>query len=239
VAFSFASKALEIKSPILATICGMNAATGSQTNLQEQQGTLRVWRSVAPPATLTGNQCKTLRLATPNVGRFFFRLRYWVNGRLIYTSPMQGATVYGPVSFVAFCNAVGGCNLSGGTTEIQGHLDSYIYFGCQNGVGACGGQSGLPVTFAFASGNSCRSLSMTDIMQDGSGSETPGDQITITVVQHTLNQQTASVDYDQVSTATFELDGGPLQVQATDSTQNEFFYLLSAVLDCYTPTGQN
>jgi hypothetical protein len=80
---------------------------------------------------------------------------------------------------------------------------------------------------------------MTDIMQDGSGSETPGDQITITVVQHTLNQQTASVDYDQVSTATFELDGGPLQVQATDSTQNEFFYLLSAVLDCYTPTGQN
>ncbi len=245
VILSFANKTLEITSPIVARLCGAGAAVGSRSYLQEQEGTLHVWRAVGRPLTLAATECGSLRISTPEVGRLLFRVRYWANGKLIYISHEQGVTVYGPVGLVTFCNAAGGCNLAGGTTEILGHLDTYIDFACNGQPGAvgCGGfvtndGSGLPGSFVFTSRNSCRSLQMTAFMTDVTGSETPGDQITIAVIQHTLNEQTANLAYNQISNETFELDGGPVQIQLTASTQFEAFYLLSSTLDCSTPTGQ-
>lgn len=237
VAFSFASKALEIKRPIVAKLCGVDAAGGSQTYLQEQQGTLRIWKSVGPPVALSGDQCSSIRLATPNMGRFLFRLRYWVNGRLIYISPMQGVTVYGPVGLAAFCTAEGACNLASGTVEIGGRLVSYIG---EAGAGVVinGADYNLPATYSFGSANTCRSLTLKTIMADQTGTETAGDAVTVAVVQRRLNEQSASVLYDQVTTENFQLDGGPFQVQITGSTEREIFYVLAGTLDCHTPTGQ-
>ena len=236
VVLSFASTALALNQPIVAHLCGDPAAAGSSTFLQEQEGTQHVWRAVGSPLAVSGRECGTLRLATPNMGRFLFRFRYWAGGQLRYVSPEQHVTVYGPVNFSALCNDNGAsCSLNPGTAEIAGHLENYLTEKhCYLGYVANCLQPFASYTF---SSNSCRSLSMTSTMSDINSSETPGDTITIAVVQHTLNEQSTTVPYGAVSTARFALDGGPLQIAVTYATGQEDFYLISATADCYTPTG--
>ena len=61
--------------------------------------------------------------------------------------------------------------------------------------------------------------------------------ITVTVTQHTLNQQVANLSAVGVVTPmTFNLDGGPVVINLTN-TGPLSFYIVSGTADCHTSTG--
>jgi hypothetical protein len=232
VVFSFNNKTLEMKTHILGKICGEDAAAGSRAYLQEQEGTLRSWRTIASAFSLSGTGCAPINLSTPNVGRLVFRVRYWVSGKLIYISPEQVVMVYGPVSFATLCGAISEsvCNLIGGSIQIGGHLETYVAAG---GSGLGGGN------ISFPEGNTCRTLKLTTAYntENGGEPETPGDQVTITLIQHRLNEQSVNLPYEQVTSSILRLDGGPLEIQFTRAVGDETWYILSGIADCFTATG--
>jgi hypothetical protein len=69
------------------------------------------------------------------------------------------------------------------------------------------------------------------------GSGAPGDSIAIQVVQRTLNQQSVQVSYNVPKVSTFDLDGGPVEIDVVGVTAGEQFVLVSGALDCYTLDG--
>jgi hypothetical protein len=68
------------------------------------------------------------------------------------------------------------------------------------------------------------------------GPEAVGGQITVEAIQHTLNPETDTIVYNQITTSKFALDGGPVEINVTE-TGNESFVLFSGSVDCYTSTG--
>jgi hypothetical protein len=244
IAWHFTHNRMEQKGKVTAVICAIDAPTGSNSVLQEQEGTQGVWRNIATIA-LIDNKCGTIPLYESTRGWFHYRMQLWWSHAPHFTSPTESEVVYGPVGFLTLCKGQSACSLmnGGGTQEIGGHLDSYIDMGCDSdgpiGGGECDdyGPAELPWTYELHSNNSCRSLSMSTAMLDGNGSKAPGDQITIQFIQHTLNAETAYPEYNNVSTSTFALDGGPIDINLTEATGNEIFFLISASADCYTTSG--
>jgi len=247
ITWHFVSPQMEVGAKgTFAEICGVRATRGSMVSLDEQFGTKRVWRAVFKRSIL-GSRCVDAPIHSTVRGQYAFRVSLTKLGHPTYISADQRLTVYGPVNFLSLCSSVRGCQLINGgnsnTIEIGGHVVSFFDVGCPqnyqtwapNGCGAIDNE--LPTGYDFTAKNSCRSLTLTTAFEDQQGTETPGDAITIQVLQGTLNAQSYQVPYDQVETATFALDGSPANIDFTESTGNEKLYVLSGTADCWTTNG--
>ena len=63
VTLAFASLTTEMKQPVGAQICAHKAVSGSRVFLQQQMGTLRVWRAVSGALQLTNGKCASLKVS--------------------------------------------------------------------------------------------------------------------------------------------------------------------------------
>jgi hypothetical protein len=96
----------------------------------------------------------------------------------------------------------------------------------------------LPHTYVLSHPNSCRSLILTMAMAPWDGTQASGDQIIVQIIQHRLNPQTVDLSNNQVMTYKFTLDGGPVDINVTQTTSgSELYYLLHGSADCYTNSG--
>jgi hypothetical protein len=216
-------------------------------SLEEQFGTKRVWRAVFR-SRIQGAQCVDHSVHSTVRGQYAFRVTLTMKGHPTYVSADQRLTAYGPVNFLSLCSSVRGCQLINGggssyTTQIGGHVVSFVDEGCPqnyqtfspNGCGAL--DAGLPTGYSFTAKNSCRSITLSTAFEDQQSTVTPGDGVTIQVLQGTLNAQSYQVPYDQVGTTTFALDGSPANINFTESTGNEKLYVIGGTADCWTTTG--
>ena len=166
----------------------------------------------------------------------------YVGKKLTFVSPKQIVTVYGPVGFATWCSNESGCQLvngGGGPITVGGNIDNFVDWVCgSTGDGFCGDNNAnyFPQGYTLDHRTSCRSFTWQTVAlaQDNGNS---GGTISVTVTQHTLNQQVANLSaVGQVTPMTFNLDGGPVVINMTN-TGPLSFYLIGATADCYTSTG--
>ena len=235
------NSSIEINTKDQFKLCGTSLPAGSKAYLQEQEGTNRVWRTVWSVGKLQGSHCVARMISTPLQGRHVFRARVWLSKKVPLDSANSVQTVYGPVAFKTWCSAVAGCQLvngAGGPIQVGNNIDNYVDWVCgSTGQGYCSnlGANYFTASYTLNSPNSCRSLTFDTVLLASDNGNT-GGAVTIEAVQHTLNPQDVTPVFNQVTSATVALDGGPVVFNFTN-TGPLSLYILSETADCYTPTG--
>ncbi|HET9059620.1 MAG TPA: hypothetical protein VFN61_06840 [Acidimicrobiales bacterium] len=237
---------------VTAKLCARNAPAGSTVYLQQRLA-LNKWAAVFRAGSkVKGNECVALGVTEKTQGAVEYRANLWWKGQLRFITPPEGITVYGAVPFMTWCQYINGCqsiNGRSGLVEVNGHIDNYIDWICgstprstsPNGKGTLPdrcqnvGAYEFPQSYTLGSPNSCRSLTMTmaAVAQDNGAT---GGMVTVQVLQHTDDLQTAQPKYNQISTYTFQLDGGPVAIDFSN-TGPLSLYILSASADCSTSSG--
>jgi len=231
---TFASTSLEIGTRAVAEVCATNVPATWVTSLEEVEGTVNLWTSIVD-VTISGTKCTGVSLPQDEPGRFTFRTRSLDGTEITYESAVATITVYRHVPYQVVCIAQSDCRFAhgSGSEEINSHITNYL--DRVTDVGITDGE----FTYSLKS-NSCRAMTLDTVFlhtsQTGSGA--PGDSIAIQVVQRTINPQSVEVSYNVPIASTFDLDGGPVEIDVIGITAGEQFVLVSGALDCYTLDGR-
>jgi hypothetical protein len=229
----FATTSLEKGARALANVCATSVPATWVTDIQEQEGTAHLWTSIGE-VTLSGTECKGVSLRQDEPGIFTFRTLSSSGKAITYQSATAAITVYTDVAYQVVCSAQTDCHFANGSgseeinTHITGYLDQVTAVGLANGQ----------YSYSLKS-NSCRTMLLYTVFLHDShnGSGAPGDSIAIQVVQRTLNAQSATVSLGVPMFTSFNLDGGPVDINVIGITSGEQFVLISGTLSCYTLNG--
>jgi hypothetical protein len=164
------------------------------------------------------------------MGKFIFRVVLVTNNKSVAVSVKRSILSYGriPIDNLAN-NPSSNVYVHGygtGTAQVNGHVLTYQVSGYTNSLPSY-------TQFVQATNSSCRSISVRWAISDGNGS--PGDTATLTVVRATADPQSAAVAYGGIGAATFALDSGAWNLNA--SATNGDFVRISASLLCYNLGG--
>jgi hypothetical protein len=224
--FSFLHWRVNQNKPIHISYAVRHIPRGSVLHLQWQAGTDHVWENVkrlsraATKAIVPGVQ----------IGRYAYRLQVKDGGTVLATSPVRDLFSYGRVSYATICNSSHQENLCGGSGTVQIGSMVFTYTGDEEYPDSYPSYGNY---LQWASNTSCRQLTVNFATNDNAPSPTGTAYLQLS--QTKSQAQYAQVAANVVGRAVFALDGGPFNLNDSETNGVTIFY--NGWANCYTRNG--
>lgn len=231
VSFKFVSNRIGSTQHPVIKYTSAHLPAGTKLELQRQFGTAHVWKNVI---ALKGSSGKA---TAPKVqmGRYRYRIRAYRRTKTVVFSPNGILYSYGRVPLSNICNdgnsnssvSMNGTNCSTSTVQVGNSVFVYLIRDFPPG------QPNYDQDITFGTNTSCRTISFQFSLDNNASNGS--DTASIKLVQTASDAQSKSVGTGQIANALFKLDGGPWDLDLSDSHFDAEYVNGSA--SCWTPGG--
>lgn len=221
ISFAFAQSKVTHNAKLHFSYSSSALPSGTRLALQWRVGSRHVWRNVK---WLTGRSGSGTARGVP-IGSYLYRVALERSGSELAASRDKSLYSYGPVSYLTVCTAAGwDCNP--GTVQIGTMVFSYAE------------EAEFPAQYpsyspalTMTEATSCRSLTVEFATND----QQSGDEAYLQIAQTRSNAQYAQTAINTIGKATFSLDGGPFDLNVSETEGDNTF--LNGSANCYTRSG--
>ncbi len=231
VSFSFQNNRINSSQHPVVRYSSAHLPSGTKLELQRQFGTARVWKDVIALKGTSG------RATAPRVqmGKYRYRIKAYRRGKTVVFSPNGILYAYARIPLSNICNDQNNnsnVNLRGtdcSTQTVQVGSSVFVYLIEDNPPGP----PNYDQDITFGTNTSCRTISFQFSLDNNASSSS--DTANIELVQTASDAQSASVGTSQIGNAYFKLDGGPWDLDLSDTNGDSEF--VNGYASCYTPGG--
>jgi hypothetical protein len=233
VTWRFTQSRISASTPVRVTFTATDVRPGSFISFERQFGTAHVWKAV--DTFPLGHVATSVNLPAVQVGAYLYKARVTTGRKVDYFSAPHWLYAYGSVSLTTLCvaNTLSGGGCGDGSVQLQ---NSRIYtYEFESLTGQKASPGGTALSFP---NTSCRSGILT-IETGFTSNLDPGDTTYVQITQSASDPQIASLPDTSQTTFSFNLDGGPFDVDEWHSggqDQTAWVYY-SGVFNCYTLNG--
>ncbi|HYK33929.1 MAG TPA: hypothetical protein VEV63_18295 [Streptosporangiaceae bacterium] len=231
VSFSFKKVRISTSQRPAIQYTSANLPSGSKLALQRQFGTARVWKNVV----LLKGSSGSARAPKVQMGRYKYRIRAYRNARTVVLSSTRLLYSFGRVPLTNICNdantnsnvtmnAANGCQTQ--TVQVNGMVFTYLIRDAPQAP------PNYNQDITFGVNTTCRSATFQFSMDNNAQ---PSDTANIELVQSRSDPQTKSVGSGQIAYAFFHFDGGPWDLDLSDT--NFDWEYVNGHLSCWSASG--
>lgn len=231
VSFSFKKVRISTSQRPAIRYASAHLPAGSKLALQRQFGTGHVWKNVI----LLKGSSGTTSAPKVQMGRYRYRIRVYRQSRTVVLSATRLLYSYGRVPLTNICNDNNnnsnvsvsdsdGCQTQ--TVQVNGMVFTYLI---DDNPPA---PPNYDQDITFGVNTTCRSISFQFSMNNNAA---PSDTADIELVQSASDPQKKSVGFGQIASAFFSLDGGPWDLDLSDTNSDGEF--VNGHLSCWSPSG--
>lgn len=231
VSFSFKHVRISTSQRPLIRYTSANLPSGSQLALQRQFGTARVWKNVI----LLKGHSGTTSAPKVQMGRYRYRIRVFRNRATVVLSGTKLLYSFGKIPLTNICNDgnsnsnvsvsdANGCQTQ--TVQVNGMVFTYLI---DDNPPA---PPNYDQDITFGVNTTCRSVTFQFSMNNNAA---PSDTANIELVQSASDPQKKSVGFGQIAYAFFHFDGGPWDLDLSDTNFDGEF--VNGHLSCWSASG--
>jgi hypothetical protein len=230
---SFSFKKVRISTSQRPTIryTSANLPSGSKLALQRQFGTARVWKNVL----LLKGRSGTASAPKVQMGKYRYRIRAYRNRTTVVLSGTKLLYSFGRIPLTNICNDgnsnsnvsvndANGCQTR--TVQVNGMVFTYLI---RDNPPA---PPNYDQDITFGTNTTCRSITFQFSMDNNAA---PTDTADIELVQSASDPQKKSVGFGQIVYAFFSLDGGPWDLDLSDTNFDSEY--VNGHLSCWSASG--
>lgn len=232
VSFSFKHVRISTSQRPAIRYSSANLPSGSKLALQRQFGTAHVWKNVV----LLKGRSGTARAPKVQMGKYRYRVRVDRNRRTVVLSSTKLLYSFGKIPLANICNDsynnsnvsmsdTNGCQTQ--TVQVNGMVFTYLI---QDYPPA---SPNYDQDITFGVNTSCRSITFQFSMDNNA---TSSDTASIELVQSKSDPQTKQVGAGQIAYAFFHLDGGPWDLDLSE-TNTETAEYVNGRVSCWSASG--